>query len=540
MAVAVKNNRETSSPSVFDRLPVSILMGVVYILGSAGIAFPLLDSLWWQWLGLNRSQPVWWIALAVVWLAVVGGLAYLGFKLLGPKPAKGLVSGIALSVGAIILVAFLAQWLGTLIEGWIYQSFLFGELGWTVGVGLTAGLALLALIFLGRLLFADNAEKRLAGVEEQGWFSTAPYKSSQGQRVRRGTMLGVLVLGGAGIWTLYQGLEKDNGDWRVNIPFTDKVVVTLQTVGDNPVPKAQLEAEQQTLTVQWQARRKEALDQLRDLSEKHADVKNLLAVMVAEHPALKEVVGMPTAELKDPVNPDTGEPRLAPESLDPELRAEVVRLVETVDELEPQATLVLDRFQLRDINKRFQDAYVKIVKPGSDPYKDLPPPGSRDFQPGEVVLKKEFDEQKEIRLTKQKNLTEEGEKEKAALVEPAKEGPVTPAGGAVEYRQLTLLPQIRFSLPLLLLALTFWVAWRLVNFPAFADFLIATEAELNKVSWTNRKKLVQDTIVVLVTVLMMTVFLFVADVVWSKLLQGIGVLQPPPPEATKANQELPW
>jgi preprotein translocase SecE subunit len=535
MAVAVKNNRETTSPSVFDRLPVSILMGVAYILGSAGIAFPLLDSLWWQWLGLNRSQPVWWIALAVVWLALVGGLAYLGFKLLGPKPAKGLVSGIALSVGAIILVAFLAQWLGTLIEGWIYQSFLFGEVGWAVGVGLTAGLALLALILLGRLLFADNAEKRLAGVEEQGWFSTAPYKSSQGQRVRRGTMLGVLVLGGAGIWTLHQGLEKDNGDWRVNIPFTDKALVTLQTVGDNPDLKARLEAEQQGLSARWREQQKEALDQLRALAAQNPQVLVVLQGRTEEHPALKEIVDRPQAERKEPVNPDAPEPTVSPEQ-----RAEVDRLVQMVDEPEPQATLVLDRFQLRDSNKRFQDAYVKIVKPGSDPYKELPPPGSRDFQPGEVVLKKEFDEQKEIRLTKQKNLTEEGEKEKAALVEPAKEGPVTPAGGAVEYRQLTLLPQLRFSLPLLLLALTLWVAWRLVNFPAFADFLIATEAELNKVSWTTRKRLIQDTIVVLVTVLMMTVFLFVADVVWSKLLQGIGVLQPPPPEATKANQELPW
>ena len=50
-----------------------------------------------------------------------------------------------------------------------------------------------------------------------------------------------------------------------------------------------------------------------------------------------------------------------------------------------------------------------------------------------------------------------------------------------------------------------WRAWRgMVNFPAFADFLIATEAEMNKVSWTTRKRLVQDTIVVLTTVVLMT------------------------------------
>src|SRR5262245_4939726 len=279
MAVAVKQNRETRSPSLLDRLPVGILLGVAYILGGVGIAFPLLDSLWWRWLGLDRSQPLWWIALAVVWLVVVGGLVLLGLRLLGPRPPKGLVTGIALSVGAILVVGFLAQWLGTLIENWIYQSGLFGDMGWTVGVALTVGLAVLALVLLGRFLFADDAERRLAAVEEQGWFSPTPYKSSQGQRVRRGTMLGVLILAGSGIWTLHQGLEKDGGDWRVNIPFTGKGVVTPQTVGDNPVLKAQLEADQQELTAQWQARRNQALDQLRDLAGKDPAVKRFLEGM---------------------------------------------------------------------------------------------------------------------------------------------------------------------------------------------------------------------------------------------------------------------
>ena len=71
------------------------------------------------------------------------------------------------------------------------------------------------------------------------------------------------------------------------------------------------------------------------------------------------------------------------------------------------------------------------------------------------------------------------------------------------------------------------MAWRIVNCPAFADFLIATEAELNKVSWTTRKRLIQDTIVVLMTVFLLTVFLFVVDVAWGKVLSNwpIGVLQ---------------
>jgi len=65
--------------------------------------------------------------------------------------------------------------------------------------------------------------------------------------------------------------------------------------------------------------------------------------------------------------------------------------------------------------------------------------------------------------------------------------------------------------------------------PAFADFLIATEAEMNKVSWTTQKRLVQDTIVVLVTVILMAFYLFAMDQSWRVLLswKPIGVLQVP-------------
>ncbi|MCI0682719.1 MAG: preprotein translocase subunit SecE [Gemmataceae bacterium] len=92
---------------------------------------------------------------------------------------------------------------------------------------------------------------------------------------------------------------------------------------------------------------------------------------------------------------------------------------------------------------------------------------------------------------------------------------------------LPLIHQVHLTVPILLAVLTLWVAWRVVNWPVFADFLIATEAEMNKVSWTTRKRLVQDTIVVLVTVFLMTAFLFVVDILWIKILTHpwIAVLQ---------------
>ena len=70
-----------------------------------------------------------------------------------------------------------------------------------------------------------------------------------------------------------------------------------------------------------------------------------------------------------------------------------------------------------------------------------------------------------------------------------------------------------------------WIIFRLVQYPPFVEFLIATEAEMNKVSWTSRDDLYRATSVVLTTVLLMAVFLFGVDWVWSNLLQFIGVLR---------------
>lgn len=70
-----------------------------------------------------------------------------------------------------------------------------------------------------------------------------------------------------------------------------------------------------------------------------------------------------------------------------------------------------------------------------------------------------------------------------------------------------------------------WLIFRLLHFPPFVEFLIATEAEMNKVSWTSRDDLKRATTVVLCTVAFMALFLFGVDWLWSSLLQLIGVLK---------------
>ena len=82
-----------------------------------------------------------------------------------------------------------------------------------------------------------------------------------------------------------------------------------------------------------------------------------------------------------------------------------------------------------------------------------------------------------------------------------------------------------YGYPAAIGAVLAWLTFRLLQFPPFVEFLIATEAEMNKVSWTSRDDLKRATTVVLVTVLMVAVFLFGVDWIWSNLLQLIGVLR---------------
>lgn len=84
---------------------------------------------------------------------------------------------------------------------------------------------------------------------------------------------------------------------------------------------------------------------------------------------------------------------------------------------------------------------------------------------------------------------------------------------------------LRLGLPTLLGILGAWIAYRLVNYPRFADFLIDVEGEMNKVSWASQQELYRATIVVLVTMIFLAAVLFLYDVFWQWLLYQIGVLR---------------
>jgi len=86
-------------------------------------------------------------------------------------------------------------------------------------------------------------------------------------------------------------------------------------------------------------------------------------------------------------------------------------------------------------------------------------------------------------------------------------------------------PAWRLGVPALVATIFAWFIFRIVHYPPFAEFLIATEAEMNKVSWTSKEDLYRATTVVLTTVVVMAVFLFLVDWIWLFILRLIGVLQ---------------
>jgi len=68
--------------------------------------------------------------------------------------------------------------------------------------------------------------------------------------------------------------------------------------------------------------------------------------------------------------------------------------------------------------------------------------------------------------------------------------------------------------------ITFW----LVNRPKSADFLISTEGEMKKVSWSSKKEIIGSTKVVIVTTLLMAGLLFAVDILFANIFQWIGVV----------------
>lgn len=308
MSVAEKTVPETTQRSPHQQLAWSSLLGALYVLFGLGMIFSGLPWLWGR-LGI-QNEFLSSALLLIVEIGAMVGFVFLGLALETKNPPHGLRAGVFFASVAIVAAVWIAQLAGLLLANAEFEA----GAGIAVMVAVAVGLLYLA----SRIFVRPDFTAWLGHVEDQGWFHAVPYKGNQGVRVRRGTILALLVLGFCGIITLIShGALGDTrigrNDWLAAVPFT-----------------------------------------------------------------------------------------------------------------------------------------------------------------------------------------------------------------AIE---VPVMYQVHFTIPLVLSALLVWISWRLVNWPTFADFLIATEAEMNKVSWTTRKRLFQDTIVVLVTVVLLTVFLFVIDILWIKILSAVEVLR---------------
>ena len=75
----------------------------------------------------------------------------------------------------------------------------------------------------------------------------------------------------------------------------------------------------------------------------------------------------------------------------------------------------------------------------------------------------------------------------------------------------------------LIAAVIAWIGFRLVNYSVFANFLIAVEAEMNKVSWPNGEQLWRSSVVVMFVIFAMAAFLFFFDAIWTAIFELIGI-----------------
>ncbi len=301
MATAVEPGSEPRTPSAPAGLPIASLLGAVYVVASIAAVFYAVPAFWNQNVAPHLNPLLNGFAQPIIQLGVLGLLLAFGRKMLGDNPPKGVHGGIFLMISVAITIFFLWRAIALNFEG-------------PAGLVIAGVFAAFLLFLAVRFFTGKSGEQRMIGLEEQGWFSTASYKRTLGLRARRLTILGILLVGGSGVYSLtFAGTLPEN--WTLALPFED--------------------------------------------------------------------------------------------------------------------------------------------------------PNS-----------------------------------------------------------VTVLPDARFVIPGLLVALTIWFAWRMVNVPSFAEFLIATEAEMNKVSWTPKKRLGQDTVVVLTTTLILTLFLLVVDLFWGWLLsrETVGVL----------------
>lgn len=96
--------------------------------------------------------------------------------------------------------------------------------------------------------------------------------------------------------------------------------------------------------------------------------------------------------------------------------------------------------------------------------------------------------------------------------------------GAADFGSANVNFLVSTFVPLAVFVVFAWLIYWLVNKPVVADFMIAAEGEMKKVSWSSRKEIAVSTTVVIIVVVSMSALMAVTDVFFQVVFRGIGVL----------------
>ena len=83
---------------------------------------------------------------------------------------------------------------------------------------------------------------------------------------------------------------------------------------------------------------------------------------------------------------------------------------------------------------------------------------------------------------------------------------------------------LQWLLPAIVLFGGLWISYRVINLPQFADFLIAVEAEMSKVSWPTRTELIRSSMVVIFLIFALAGVLFLFDMFWQWVFRMLNIL----------------
>jgi preprotein translocase subunit SecE len=96
---------------------------------------------------------------------------------------------------------------------------------------------------------------------------------------------------------------------------------------------------------------------------------------------------------------------------------------------------------------------------------------------------------------------------------------------AVDITNATTRLLIQILVPVAVFVGLAWLIYWLVNKPVIADFMIAAEGEMKKVSWSSRKEIAVSTIVVIMVVISMSALMAATDTFFLIFFKAIKVLQ---------------